>query len=106
MESQVLRAVEILEASRIPYLTLCEDFYGTNEASSLLGSGGASLENKAGFYFFFISGRLSAPLTIRVCEALAVARRGQTFHFPLSLLAVQTRGVFLIDHFELAASIR
>lgn len=74
-------------------------FYGTNEASLLLGSGGVSLENTA----CLICGQLSPPLMIPVCETLAFTRQLEIFYFLLTLLAVKICGVFLIDHFELTA---
>lgn len=75
-------------------------FYGTNEASLLLGSGGVSLENTA----CLICGQLSPPLMVPVWETLAFTRQGETFGFLLSLHAAKICGVFLIDHFELAAA--
>lgn len=77
-------------------------FYGTNEASLLLRSGGVSLENTA----CLICGQLSPPLMIPVCETLAFQRQVDIFYFLLSLPAVKICSVFLIDHFELAATFR
>lgn len=75
-------------------------FYGTNEASLLLRSGGVSLENTVRL----ICGQLSPPLMIPVCETLAFPRQVEIFSFLLSLLAVKICSVFLIDHYELAAT--